>query len=227
MAEKKAWQKVAGETQKAFEAFEIYCQMESGRSYKRVGMQLQKSSTLMARWAGQYNWVERAAAFDDWKNEKRLQTLETKIEKSSAKEVDIWVSRRFDVRHLEFELGKKLVSLATIGLDTIQDIFSPSFEKKMVTKRDGKPVTEVTSDVPFINHLEKIARVIETGLRWQRNSCDMPTEIFGHTLGLLSTTGEDYATLDADARRKLRERYEQEEREILEYCQREGIEIDV
>ena len=226
MTQKKAWQKSEGESQKAFEAFEIYCQTESGRSYSRVAQKLNKSRTLIARWAGQYDWVERTTAFDDWKNDQRLQTLETKIEKSAEKEVDVWVSRRFDVRHSEFELGKKLVALAMRGLEAISNPSNPFFEKKTVTTKDGKR-SESTTTVPGINHLEKIARVMEIGLRWQRNSCDMPTETFGHTLSPLAATGEDYATLDADARQKLRERYAQEEKEILEYCQREGIEIDI
>ncbi len=225
MAEKKAWQKLDNESQKAFEAFEIYCQMDSIRSLLKTSRKLSKNLQTIKEWSVKYGWVERSTAFDDWKNDQRLQTLETKIEKSSAKEIDVWVSRRFDIRHSEFEDGRKLASIAKRSLDKIDDPQSAFFEKKTTTKR-GDETTESTTLVPIINHLEKIARVLETAYKWQRNSCDMPTETLGHTLNLLSTTGQDYATLDADARRKLRERYEQEEREILEYCQREGIEID-
>ena len=230
MTQKKAWQKLDGnpkkESQKAFEAFEMYCQMNSGRTIAKVAQYYGKTVGAIHIWSGKFDWVERAAAYDDWRNEKHLQTLETKIEKSAEKEVDVWVNRRFDVRHSEFELGKKLVTLAMRGLEAISNPSNPFFEKKIVTTKDGKR-SESTTTVPGINHLEKIARVMEIGLRWQRNSCDMPTETFGHTLSPLASTGEDYATLDADARQKLRERYAQEEKEILEYCQREGIEIDI
>ncbi len=226
MSTKKAWQKIAGETQKAFEAFEIYYQAGSNRSLSNTAQNLHKKVGSIRDWSEKFDWVERAAAYDDWRNEKHLQTLETKIEKSAEKEVDVWVSRRFDVRHSEFELGKKLVTLAMRGLEAISDPQGAFFEKKTVTTKDGKR-SESTTTVPGINHLEKIARVMEIGLRWQRNSCDMPTETFGHTLSPLAATGEDYTALDADARKKLLERYAQEEKEILEYCEREGIEIDI
>ena len=58
------WERQEGESTKAFEAFCIYREMGLNRSIRKVAEELSKSETLMARWSGNYNWVERAAQWD-------------------------------------------------------------------------------------------------------------------------------------------------------------------
>lgn len=58
------WEPLEGESSKAYEAFSIYRDMGTQRSLSKVAEKLQKSETLMGRWSGQHNWVERAAAWD-------------------------------------------------------------------------------------------------------------------------------------------------------------------
>lgn len=62
--EVKPWERQDNETPKQFEAFKIYRDMGEERSLTKVAQQLKKSTTLMGRWSGINNWVERCAAWD-------------------------------------------------------------------------------------------------------------------------------------------------------------------
>lgn len=62
--EAKPWERQDNETPKQFEAFKIYRDMGEERSLTKVAQQLKKSTTLMGRWSGINNWVERCAAWD-------------------------------------------------------------------------------------------------------------------------------------------------------------------
>ena len=64
-AKAEPWERQPGESAKAFEAFRIYCEMQEERSVRAVGQRLVKSGSLISRWSSQYNWVERARAYDN------------------------------------------------------------------------------------------------------------------------------------------------------------------
>lgn len=59
------WERQEKETPKPYEAFCIYRDMGTQRSVRKVAEELGKSETLIFRWSSAYNWVERAAAWDD------------------------------------------------------------------------------------------------------------------------------------------------------------------
>jgi len=61
----KPWERQDGETSKQFEAFSVYRDMGEERSLTKVAQQLKKSTTLMGRWSGINNWVERCLAWDN------------------------------------------------------------------------------------------------------------------------------------------------------------------
>jgi hypothetical protein len=62
----KIYDRQAGETNPAFEAFALYRDMGINRSLDAVAKKLSKSLTLMGRWSGQHNWVERVSLYDDY-----------------------------------------------------------------------------------------------------------------------------------------------------------------
>ncbi len=59
------WEKQKGESKQAFEAFTIYRDLGGKRSLQKVANELSKSHTLMKKWSSRWNWVERAAAWEE------------------------------------------------------------------------------------------------------------------------------------------------------------------
>ena len=58
------WERQDGESGKAYEAFAVYRDMGAGRTVSAVARQLRKSRALIDRWKRQWNWEERARAYD-------------------------------------------------------------------------------------------------------------------------------------------------------------------
>ncbi len=64
------------ESNEAFEAFAMYRDMGVGRSQKAVADRLNKSTTIINRWATAYNWKKRAHSYDlELDRRKRLADL--------------------------------------------------------------------------------------------------------------------------------------------------------
>ena len=63
---KQPWERMAGESAKAYAAFVEFKDFGSERTYKKVAEKLKKSLQLMARWGQKYNWHNRAADFDEY-----------------------------------------------------------------------------------------------------------------------------------------------------------------
>ena len=76
----KSWERKAGESGPAYEAFCLYrnlpyCDNPTGRSLAKVGQKLGKSTTLMERWSTAHEWQERCREYD---NEIQREELEAR-----------------------------------------------------------------------------------------------------------------------------------------------------
>lgn len=60
----KEWERLPDESDAAFTAFKCYLEL-SERSAEKVSKELKKSASLIYRWAKQFNWKERARAYDN------------------------------------------------------------------------------------------------------------------------------------------------------------------
>jgi hypothetical protein len=62
------WDRQAGESSKAYEAFCAYRDLGADRSLEKAGKMLSKhrSKKWLCEWSAKYNWVERAKAYDDY-----------------------------------------------------------------------------------------------------------------------------------------------------------------
>lgn len=89
MAKIDPWERQEDESTKAYEAFCIYRDMGIQRSIRKVGEQLSKSETLMARWSTTYNWVERAAAWDSEQDRVLRQQQLNDIKKMRKRHADL------------------------------------------------------------------------------------------------------------------------------------------
>lgn len=108
------WERQAEETTKAYEAFCIYRDMGRERSLSKVAERLQKSETLMGRWSRTYDWVKRAAKWDD-----EQERIEREIaQKEQAKEIREMRKRHADLAKVM--LIKSAKALARIPDDEIK-----------------------------------------------------------------------------------------------------------
>ena len=134
--EAKPWERQNGETAKQFEAFVVYRDMEE-RSLRQVGKILNKSVTLIGRWSGNNNWVERVAA---WDNEKDRIARQEQI-----KEI-----RKMRERHAKGSVAmfaKALEGLKNLKPEelTAQDVvrmFSESVKAERISRGDTSEVVE-------------------------------------------------------------------------------------
>lgn len=75
------WERQRGESRQAFEAFALYRDLGSDRSYAKVARELGKSLTLIQRWGSRWDWVARAAAWDREQDRIRRETQLEAIKK--------------------------------------------------------------------------------------------------------------------------------------------------
>ncbi len=60
-----SWERLPGESAKAFEAFDLYCKLGEERSIRKVAQKLNKSTQLLGRWSSQWDWVNRSRDYDN------------------------------------------------------------------------------------------------------------------------------------------------------------------
>ena len=82
MAQK--WDRIKNEQNKAYHSFCIYRDLGPFRSIDKVVQKLDEESTPLSRtqvgkYSSKYNWVERAEAYDDYKDKKQRQKNENAI----------------------------------------------------------------------------------------------------------------------------------------------------
>lgn len=106
-----AWERQVNEGTKPYEAFSVYRDLGTGRTLEQVAIQLKKSATIMGRWSGEYNWIARAAAYDDHIDKQARK----KIEADAIKRKAAMLQRHANTgRVLQ---GKGLEYLQTHGVD--------------------------------------------------------------------------------------------------------------
>lgn len=104
------WERWESESTKAYEAFSIYRDMGRERSLSKVAEKLQKSETLMGRWSRTYDWVKRAAKWDDEQD---------RIERETAQKEQAKAIR--DMRKRHADLGQAMLIKAARALTRIPD----------------------------------------------------------------------------------------------------------
>ena len=87
------WDRLPGESLKAFEAFRIYRDMGTGRSHVRVGQELGKSTDLISRWSARWQGVARgendAGEEDRIAQERRIEDARAALRRHHAVGADL------------------------------------------------------------------------------------------------------------------------------------------
>lgn len=99
-----AWDRQEKESSQAYEAFTVYRNLGVGRTYTAVAEKLRKSSSLIRRWADNFNWHKRA---DEWDKTITERTLE-KIVEEDAKMLE-----------MQINIGKMMQAKGVTGLGGI------------------------------------------------------------------------------------------------------------
>lgn len=75
------WERVEGETPKAYAAFCVYRDLGKIRSLQKAGRKQGESRAKKAicQWSAKYNWVARANAYDDYIEKKKREQNEQEI----------------------------------------------------------------------------------------------------------------------------------------------------
>ncbi len=114
----KSWERLENESDAAFEAFKIYLELDD-RSYHQVAVELRKSDTLIRRWASQYNWRERASAWDN----SILEDVRNDIRRSLSREIKRQWKESIALQRLSFDaLSTKDMSKASFK--SLNEIYS-------------------------------------------------------------------------------------------------------
>lgn len=89
MAVKQPWDRLEVESSRAFEAFAIYRDLGTGRSilsaWKLYIKQDKNTAGYFSKWAADYEWVKRAAAYDDYIEAEARKKLDRDAIKRKAK----------------------------------------------------------------------------------------------------------------------------------------------
>lgn len=128
------WERQPGESSQAYEAFAAYRDLGAERSITKVVQKLNKSRAIIGKWSSQWNWVDRARA---WDNEI------TKQGKAAAvKRVKEMTGRHINIA---MQLQKKaLEALAALDLEAM----SP---------KDIKEFIKTASELERSSRLEEVA----------------------------------------------------------------------
>src|ERR1700760_1089678 len=92
------WERMRSESAKAYEAARGYFEMRASRSLAAVAGRLGKHVSQMERWSKRYEWISRAAAFDQ-----HLDAEERKqFEQAELAESQKWRQREADMAEREY-----------------------------------------------------------------------------------------------------------------------------
>jgi hypothetical protein len=103
-----AWERLPGESAKAYEAFQLYLDLGSERTYAQVARELgQNVKNFRERWPKKHQWNHRAIAYDEHLSRLALAAAEEERKEMARRQV---------------RLGTKLQAAAERGLDVLVEM---------------------------------------------------------------------------------------------------------
>ena len=103
-----SFERLPGETDRAFAAFLVYRNMGADRSIRKAGRKLSKNYATLNQWSVKNSWTERAAAFDDHAAKAEVEAIEDRARKDAKK----WADRLNAHRERRFRLGSLMLRTA-------------------------------------------------------------------------------------------------------------------
>jgi hypothetical protein len=104
-----SWERLDGESARAFEAFGLYRDLGPQRSLAKVRQELGKSRGLLERWSSRHAWVQRAALWDGRAD--RLRRERDEVERAE---------RRREMLERHAHVGVAMTKLAAARLEDLE-----------------------------------------------------------------------------------------------------------
>jgi hypothetical protein len=155
-------ERLPGESTPAYEAFKMYANLGAGRSVREVCRRLDKCTTLVGKWSSKYQWVNRAAAFDDRLDKITREAEEAKLIESAGE----WAKRMQQTREEAYQMATRLVEKAEAML---------KFPLAETVSQDGKTVIK-----PGRWTFADAAKMIDVAHRLKQLVTGLPTDRFEH-----------------------------------------------
>lgn len=151
--ERKAFDQLEKESNKAFAAFSLYLSMGPERSLAAVGQKLGKSVALVERWSAKYGWSSRVMACAA-----HLAVIEREATEALTRgKAAEWLVRQQSLREEEWELHERCIAAAKRALAAFME-----------------------RDKVYAN-LADVARILEVASKLGRMASGLATESVEHT----------------------------------------------
>lgn len=162
-----AWERQAGESSRAYEAFSAYRDLGPARSLAKVGQMLGKSTALMERWSVEHSWVDRVAALEARDEMLRREAVEAHAKahaEDRARREAALLDRALGVREAAMGQAETMVSWPLARQEVVREgpdgseatyVFMPSgWSKATVVAMYGLALGNARADVPADDAVE-------------------------------------------------------------------------
>lgn len=136
-----SFDRLPGETPKAFAAFRVFLNMGPDRSTRKVGRKIGKNRTLIGEWSSRWQWQERAAAYDAAQVVKEQAAIDEQQRKDAKK----WADRAQAHRERSFRLGMMMIEKAEQLLKGRKK-FDPAQANRLAA--EGDKLVRLSADLP-------------------------------------------------------------------------------
>lgn len=149
-----AWERLPGETDLAFSAFQDYRDMGPARSVPKL-TDMGHSHSSVKKWQSRWAWIERARRFDEHMDRIRQDRYITGIE---------------EMAHRHARDAAKTIKALMVPIDALVDALE-THPEQLFEKLDGTDIRRI------IDLAQKSARVLQPMMSAERTAKGLPTEI--------------------------------------------------
>ncbi len=162
----------AGEGTTSYRYFKFYLMMNQPRKLGKLARHLRVSESNLRKYSSDFDWLERAAAFDDYHSEQELTKLRQKQELAER----VWADRRNEQREIEWQFAQEL-------LDKVRQMLQVPLFSYTVTEtlkdldQNGRIIVEqIVNVAPLDWGAVDMARFFEVASKMARLATGMDTD---------------------------------------------------
>ena len=172
VAPQRRWYRLKNESPTAYGYFKQYLALPVPRSVGRLAKQLRMERTGLARYSADFKWLDRAADYDDYNNERQL---DEKRRQRESKDLE-WSARRDQQREAEWQIAQDLLDKVRMMLRV------PLFKETITENLDGIDehgriiIRQIIVNEPLDWSPSDIAKFFEVATKMARLATGMDTD---------------------------------------------------